>query len=99
MAKKDEFVTYCSAGNLSYVAMEDGSVKPCEILADNLGNIKNGVDINQLYNSIETKQIRKKIKDTKCKCTFECAMSTNTLFNKDMFPKVVAQSLKDIVSK
>lgn len=99
VAKKDEFVTYCSAGNLSYVAMEDGSVKPCEILADNLGNIKNGVDTNQLYNSRETKEIRKKIKDTKCKCTFECAMSTNTLFNKDMFPKVVAQSLKDIVSK
>ena len=79
--------------------MEDGSVKPCEILEDKLGNIKNGVDIEKLYNSPETKNIRKKIKDTKCKCTFECAMSTNTLFNKDMFPKVLSQSLKDIISK
>ena len=32
VAKKDEFVTPCTAGNLSYVTMEDGSVKPCEIL-------------------------------------------------------------------
>ena len=39
--------------------MEDGSVKPCEILADNLGNIKNGVDTNQLYNSIETNKLEK----------------------------------------
>ncbi len=99
VAKKNEFVTNCTAGNLSYVAMEDGSVKPCEILKDNLGSIKNGVDVDSLYNSKNSKEIRKKIIDTKCKCTFECAMSTNTLFNKDMFPKVVKQSLKDVFSK
>ena len=39
VALNDEFVTPCTAGNLSYVGMEDGSIKACEILPDTIGNI------------------------------------------------------------
>ena len=100
VAKKKQFVTPCTAGNLSYVTMEDGSLKPCERLSDNLGSVnREDVDMDKLFYSTAAKTLRKKIKDTKCKCTFECAMSTNVLFNKDMFPKIIKQSIKDILSK
>ena len=100
VAKKDQFVTPCTAGNLSYVTMEDGSLKPCEILSDNLGSTnKENMNMNKLFYSQAAKDLRKKIKNTKCKCTFECAMSTNVLFNRNMFPKIVKQSIKDTLSK
>ena len=39
VARDNEFVTPCTAGTLSYVIMEDGSIKPCEILFDKIGNV------------------------------------------------------------
>ncbi|MAJ22947.1 MAG: hypothetical protein CBC24_03780 [Candidatus Pelagibacter sp. TMED64] len=98
VAKEEKFVTPCTAGNLSYVSMEDGSLKPCEILQDNLGNINDPkISVSEIFKSKQAKDLRTKIKDTKCKCTFECAMSTNVLFNKDMFPSIIKQSVKDII--
>ena len=98
VAKEEKFVTPCTAGNLSYVSMEDGSLKPCEILQDNLGNINDPkISVSEIFKSKQAKDLRKKIKDTKCKCTFECAMSTNVLFNKDMFPSIIKQSFKDMI--
>ena len=39
VAQHNKFVTPCTAGRLSYVIMEDGKVKPCEILDESYGNI------------------------------------------------------------
>jgi MoaA/NifB/PqqE/SkfB family radical SAM enzyme len=96
VAKKDKFSTYCSAGNLSYVIMENGDVKPCEILDTKYGNIK-----NQDITSIVTNQIsddnRNWIKKTKCRCTYECANSTNALFNFNMLPKLAKTLVQDLI--
>ena len=100
VAKENKFVTTCSAGNLSYVSMEDGSLKPCEILKDTLGTIKTSkVNMNKMFFSSEAKNLRKKIINTKCKCTFECAMSSNVLFNGNMVPKIINQTVKDVLKK
>ena len=94
VAKNNEFVTPCTAGTLSYIIMEDGAVKPCEILHDEIGNIKETNDsFNDIVNSTKAKNLRKWIKDTKCKCTYECAMSTNTLFSLPIVPKLIAKTL------
>ena len=87
VAKYDEFVTPCTAGNLSYVIMEDGKIKPCEILDDSIGNVINDNDISAIFTSNKAKKLRKEITDTKCKCTYECAMSTNALFSWPMTKK------------
>ena len=50
-----------------------------------------------LFKSNDAKELRKFIKDTKCKCTYECAMSTNTLFNGNMFLKLIKQATKDML--
>ena len=87
VAKYNEFVTPCTAGNLSYVIMEDGKIKPCEILDDSIGNVINDNDISTIFSSNKAKKLRKWITDTKCKCTYECAMSTNALFSWPMTKK------------
>ena len=76
--------------------MEDGSLKPCEILKDKIGNFSDKKNINELYNSKKAIDLRKFITDTKCKCTYECAMTTNSLFNGNMFIKLLKQTAKDI---
>ncbi len=82
VAKNDEFVTPCTAGTLSYVIMEDGRLLPCEILSDSLGNVlEEGADFGTMRKSTAAKELRAKIRDEKCRCTYECSMSTNTLFS------------------
>ena len=83
VARTDSFVTPCTAGSLSYVIMEDGRVSPCEILPDTIGSIEgdDGTPLNAMICSEVAKELRKRIKTTKCRCTYECAMSTNSLFS------------------
>jgi MoaA/NifB/PqqE/SkfB family radical SAM enzyme len=96
VAKDDKFSTYCSAGNLSYVIMENGDVKPCEILDDKYGNIKKE-KIENIINSKSSKENRNWIKKTKCRCTYECANSTNALFNLNMAPKLTKTLIADAI--
>jgi MoaA/NifB/PqqE/SkfB family radical SAM enzyme len=89
VAKNDKFVTPCTAGSLSYVVWEDGRVNACEILPDTIGNVNNSTFPKNIFKSNKAKELRKKIKDTKCKCTYECAMSTNTFFSWNMTKKLI----------
>ena len=98
VAKKDEFITPCSAANLSYVGMEDGSIKACEILPNVLGNIYKE-KIKTIFNSKKSKELRSEIINKKCRCTYECAMSTNVLFNLDQQKKLISQTFKDLGKK
>jgi len=99
-AKYDKFTTPCSAGNLSYVIMENGDFKPCEILENSYGNINETKveDIVSNKNNLASKN-RKWIKDTKCRCTYECANSTNALFNTNMLPGLIKTIYKDLTKK
>lgn len=99
-AKFDKFTTPCSAGNLSYVVMENGDFKPCEILANSYGNIKQTKIKDIISNkNILAKENRDWIKKTKCRCTYECANSTNALFNINMLPGLMKTVFKDFFSK
>ena len=64
VARDNEFVTPCTAGTLSYVIMEDGSIKPCEILFDKIGDVydkdKSFFDV---VSSNKTKKLREWIRD------------------------------------
>ena len=76
--------------------MEDGTLKPCEILSNKIGNFSTQQKMDVLFKSKEAKNLRKFIVNTKCKCTYECAMTTNSLFNGNMFIKLLKQTAKDI---
>jgi len=99
-AKFDKFTTSCSAGNLSYVIMENGDLKPCEILDDVYGNIKDNKVSHIVSNKNDiAKDNRKWIKNTKCRCTYECANSTNALFNTNMLPGLLKTIYKDFFNR
>ena len=87
VAAESKFVTPCTAGTLSYVVWEDGRLGPCEILPDTNFNITEQNIINKKisykkhFKSEHCRKLRKRIVETKCKCTYECAMSNNTFFS------------------
>ena len=89
VAKYDRFVTPCTAGTLSYVVWEDGRVNACEILNDEIGNLNQKEIPKTFFRSKEALELRSKIKKTKCKCTYECAMSTNTFFSWNMTKRLI----------
>ncbi len=80
----DEFVTPCTAGALTYVIWEDGRVNACEVLPDSAGNIigtSSENDFRSIVTSAKARALRKKIVEEKCRCSYECAMTVNTLFS------------------
>ncbi len=89
VAKNNKFVTPCTAGTLSYVIWEDGRLNACEILPDTIGNLNDKNFPKNIFKSSKAKELRKKIKKTNCKCTYECAMSTNTFFSWNMTKKLI----------
>ena len=137
VARNDAFVTPCTAGSLSYVINEDGSVAACEILKpeQNLGQLSgtqrsglplggqksegasvavalgtkpstgsgsdsNGeVSFRSLIRSEQAKELRSWIRDTECRCTYECAMSTNTLFSWPLARSTYFRVLRNLVTR
>ena len=93
VAQHNKFVTPCTAGRLSYVIMEDGKVKPCEILDESYGNIFES-DFSNIVKSKSANISRKNIIKNKCMCTYECAMSTNALFSWPMTKKFILRFFK-----
>jgi MoaA/NifB/PqqE/SkfB family radical SAM enzyme len=85
----------CTAGTLSAVVFEDGSVKPCEILPDALGNLNDvGWRLDELWNSERARALRKRIRAERCACTWECAQADNVLFNARSWPALAKRVLK-----
>lgn len=82
----------CTAGTLSAVVFEDGAVRPCEMLPDELGNLNDvDWDLGKLWRSVEANTVRAKIADTRCSCTWECAQADNVLFTPRLWPGLVAR--------
>lgn len=84
----------CTAGSLSAVVFEDGSVHPCEMLGEPLGELSE-VDwqLDRLWHEAEAKALRRKIKDTRCTCTWECAQADNVLFGPRAWPALAWRTL------
>lgn len=79
---KNEYVIPCRAADISCVLSETGDLYACELLEEKIGNIRDhGLDFKSLWRSKKTSELKSFIKDTKCFCTYECAMTTNILFN------------------
>jgi glycosyltransferase involved in cell wall biosynthesis len=57
-------------------------VKPCELYADKIGNIRDfNYDFSRLWKSGAAARMRARIRKEKCFCTHECNWTTNILFN------------------
>ena len=100
VAKNNEFVTPCVAGTLSYVIMEDGRLKACEILDDAIGTTaaseNPATGFRSLAQSVQARNLRTWIRDTRCRCTYECAQSTNTLFSWPMTFRLFGETVRQM---
>lgn len=84
----------CTAGTLSLVVFENGSVQPCEILGRELGNLNQVEwDLERLWNARPAEDLRSEIRDTRCTCTWECAAADNVLFQPRQWPGLAREML------
>lgn len=91
---KKGYQTPCYAGTISAVMYEDGNVFPCEILNKKIGNIRDfNYNFKKLWLSPNSKKIRKFIRDSKCFCTYECAVDCNIAFNFLLMGKIILKGI------
>ena len=84
----------CTAGKLSAVIFEDGSLHPCEMLGKSMGNLNDvDWDLSKLWGSQTAGQMREDILSTRCRCTWECAQADNVLFNPSKWAPLALDSL------
>jgi MoaA/NifB/PqqE/SkfB family radical SAM enzyme len=85
----------CAAGSLGGVIYSDGQVRPCEILDDTIGNLRDcDYDLGRLWSSPRADEIRKKIQTTRCVCTQECFLSISLLIQPRHWPDIVRERLR-----
>ncbi|MBM3540420.1 MAG: radical SAM protein [Alphaproteobacteria bacterium] len=94
---EDRFVTPCVAGRKLVVVSETGELKPCEILDKSMGNLREvDFDPYALLARAESKALQDWIVDTKCKCSFECALGANVVWNPSQYPRLALSALRNI---
>lgn len=87
----------CLAGKKMIIITETGMVYPCEILNMSFGDLrKNSYNIRKLLNTKRARKILKHIKDKKCYCTFECAISNSILYDFKTYPALIKEFIKSI---
>ena len=86
----------CYAGKLSGVIQNRGEVYPCELLDEPLGNLRDeDYDFRRIWHAARTKEVARRITETRCYCTYECFMTNSIIFTPRAYPKL-AKELLDI---
>jgi len=87
----DEFVSPCVAGSKFAVISETGEVRPCEILPHRFGNLRDfDYDLHAVLRAAEARRTREWIVESKCRCSFECALTANVVWNPRHYPALAA---------
>ena len=90
-----EFISTCYAGEVFLVLEANGDVRPCEMLPNVMGNVRDaGYDLGRIWRSHEALKTRKYIVDTNCHCTYECAWSLNTLTDARYYPAIASNLIQ-----
>ena len=93
----DEFVTPCVAGRKLIVIGETGEVYPCEILDRKMGNLRDyGFNLPKLLAQSKNAELRRWIVKSECKCSFECALGANVVWNKSTYPRMLKSAIRNI---
>ncbi len=96
MYLEPKYISPCHAGSLFGIISASGLIYPCEILEDKvLGDLrKNDMNFMNIWRNKTSLEAKKFIKDTKCNCTYECALSFNILGNYRYQHKLIKAALK-----
>jgi MoaA/NifB/PqqE/SkfB family radical SAM enzyme len=109
-AREKRMVVPCVAGGKLVVIRADGTVDPCEILETlvpqekrlrglgdfSFGNLReNEYRIDRIQYSEKAGRVRRFIRETRCHCTFECALFASIVFGPACWPRLGARVMKD----
>ncbi len=87
-------ISPCYGGELIAILSETGKVYLCETLDKEMGNVRDfDCDFARLWRSTGAEEGRRYQKKLGCQCTYECAMSVNTLFNPKRAMRILINSL------
>ncbi len=90
-AKTQAFQLPCFAGILNCVLWYNGQVYPCEMLDKKMGNLReSGYDFRRVWQSLQARQVRNFIRQSRCFCTEECNINMNILFNPLNLPRLLS---------
>lgn len=91
----DQEIVPCVAGRKLVIVNEKGDVYPCEILGKTFGNLRRAeYNISKILFAKSSNDLKDWIQNTHCHCTFECAVNTNVVFRKHLYPKILANTLQ-----
>ena len=92
MYLEPKYISPCHAGSLFGIITASGLVYPCEILEDKLlGSLRdNNMDFMKIWKNQTTKKTKDFILNTKCNCTYECALTYNILGNWRYQPRLLS---------
>lgn len=94
-ATADHRISPCYGGELIAVLSETGEVYPCETLNKSMGNVRDfNCDFDLLWKAKLAEVGRRFQNELGCQCTYECAMSVNTLFNPTRLVTILKNSLR-----
>ncbi|MEJ2078465.1 MAG: radical SAM protein [Acidobacteriota bacterium] len=92
-ARAETRVSPCYAGELIGILSETGEVYLCETLDRSMGNVRDfRCDLAALWRSETASAARQYQKELGCQCTYECAMSVNTLFNPRRAQRIIRRA-------
>lgn len=91
-------ISPCYAGELIGILSETGEVYVCETLNRSMGNVRDfDSDFAALWQGEKARAARRYQRELNCQCTYECAMSVNTLFNPKRSLRIAANALHDLI--
>jgi len=93
--RENRYLIPCYGGVLGGAIFSNGDVYPCELHTDlKLGNLRDcGFDFKAIWNNEKAQAARKRIRDGKCFCTYECFLTVNILFNPLLLPRILKEWL------
>ncbi|MEK6923397.1 MAG: glycosyltransferase [Nanoarchaeota archaeon] len=100
LEETNEWQTPCRVGSKMIEIGHDGTIFPCEILNVNFGLIQDfNYDIRKILSQDKVKKFVKDIVDEKCKCTWECALKNNMLYDPSKYPLLAKEYVKLLIKK
>ncbi|MEE2839289.1 MAG: radical SAM protein [Acidobacteriota bacterium] len=93
-AQAEQRISPCYGGELIGILSETGEVHVCETLDKSMGNIRDYEgNFAKLWRSERADSGRRFQKELGCQCTYECAMSINSLFNPRRALRILGNSI------
>ena len=100
LEETNEWQTPCRVGSKMIEIGHDGTIFPCEILNVNFVLIQDfNYNIRTILAQDKVKKFVKNIVDEKCKCTWECALKNNMLYDPSKYPLLAKEYVKLLVRK